>query len=78
MEILYKNVENEFKAKEEAFWEFKDWILLTKCNSYNKTLKQTINLAKQMYNDSMIGYHKREIRRVFGGYFLNLNKSAGK
>ena len=78
MEILYKNVENEFKAKEEAFWEFKDWILLTKCNSYNKTLKQTINLAKQMYNDSMIDYHKREIRRVFGGYFLNLNKSAGK
>ena len=51
-EILYKNTENEYNSKEEAFWEFKDWILSTECNSYNEILNQTLNLAKKMLNDS--------------------------
>ena len=78
-EILYKNTENEYNAKEEAFREFKDWILSTECNSYNKTLNQTLKLAKQMLNDTFItDSHKRNIKNVFRKYLLFFNKSTEK
>ena len=78
-EILYKNTENEYNAKEEAFREFKDWILSTECYSYNKTLNQTLKLAKQMLNDTFItDSHKRNIKNVFRKYLLFFNKSTEK
>ena len=70
VEIMYKNTENEFVAKEEVFFAFRIWVLECRCNSYDKTLNQAINLAKQMFNDPlMTNYQKGEIRRVFGKYF---------
>lgn len=66
-EIMYKHTENDYKSKEEAFWAFKDWVLRTKCNSYEKTLNQAVNLAKQFYKDPLITQgQKSEIKRVFG------------
>ena len=68
-EIMYKHTENEYQAKEEAFWVFRSWVLRTKCNSYEKTLNQAVNLAKQFYKDPMItSSQKNEIKSVFGKY----------
>jgi hypothetical protein len=60
---MYKHTENEYQAKEEAFWVFRSWVLRTKCNSYEKTLNQAVNLAKQFYKDPMItSSQKNEIK----------------
>ena len=68
-EIMYTHTENDYKSKEEAFWAFRIWVLKSKCNSYEKTLNQAVNLAKKLYKDPLITIsQKNEIKSVFGKY----------
>ena len=71
-ELVYINTENDKKSKEEAFWVLQDWVLRTRCNTYDKTLDQTVTLIKKFYADPLITQsQKNEIRGIYRKYLPN-------
>ena len=67
--ILYKYSEKDKKAREEAFWALRIWVINSNCKTYKGTLDITIDLVKRFYADPLIDKSmKNEIKRAFPNY----------
>ena len=75
--MVYIHTENDKKSKEEAFWVLQDWVLKTKCITYDKTLNLTVELIKKFYKNPFIThYQKNEINYIYHKYLINDGKIA--
>ena len=74
IDLLYKHIENTTMAKEDAFFEFKHWILQGACKFAKYGLEKKLNITNNFYNDSMISKSKKnEISKFLA--FINKLKS---